>query len=502
MRGGPFSVIIGIDQGTTGTLGILMDLEGAVQERIDLTHQQIHPRAGWVEHDPMEIWNQVEQITRELAAKAKSLGKPVLGLGLANQGETVMAWDRRTSEPVGPAIVWQDTRSQAWIDGISKDTEIARYVLETTGLHLDSYFSASKMRWMLQNIPTAQELVAKEELCIGTLDAWMIWKFTGGREFATDASTAARTQLMSLEHLTYNPRLLELFEVPLSALPPIVDCDTRYEINGLGKELDGLPIAASLVDQPAAVFGHACLQPGQSKATYGTGCFVYLNSGEQPPPVAEGLLSTLAWSRKQGRVYALDGGVISVASIITWLQEQLGMLEDPREIDGLLAGYTPNSDITCVTAHGGLGSPIWDRNARGAWLGLDLATRREDLIYSVLEGIAFRVSQVIDAMEAASGNPISTLRVDGGLSNCNTLMQLQADLLQKPVEVVEEGEATAWGIAAFAARSLGLWDDDDKVATRIKINKIFTPQWNGEQRERRVERQLQAQQFARAWGSE
>ncbi len=491
-------MIIGIDQGTTGTLGILMDYDGAIRKSVYLTHTQFHPQAGWVEHDPMEIWRNMERIARELASNASGLGGRIEGLGLANQGETVLAWNRTTSEPIGRAIVWQDTRTQAWIDEISADETLKEYVSKTTGLHLDSYFSAGKMRWILNHVPGARELSDRGELCFGTLDAWMIWKFTGGREFLTDASTAARTQLMRLSTLEYDPRLLELFAVNATALPRIVPCDTRIEISNLGPGLAGVPISASLVDQPAAVFGHACLEPGQSKATYGTGCFVYLNAGARPPPVVAGLLSTLAWSRKEGRVYALDGGVIAVASIITWLKDQIGILDGAKQIDDLLAAHTPKGEVICVTAHAGLGSPVWDRNARAAWLGMDLSTRRNDLIYSVLEGIAFRVSQVIEAMDAASESAISALRADGGLSQCRTLMQLQANLLGRPVEGVADAEATALGVAAFAARSLGIWASDEEVARNVRVQETFDPQWDDGRRRERLERLQAVQQVIRA----
>ena len=492
-------MIIGIDQGTTGTFGILMDREGKLCDSSSRTHRQIHPQAGWVEHDPLEIWSHVASILKELAGKAAALGGSIDGIGLANQGETVLAWNRRTSEPMGNAIVWQDTRTQSWIDEIAADDEISRYVADTTGLHLDSYFSASKMRWILENVPGVRALLDTGDLCVGTLDAWMIWNCTGGREFVTDASTAARTQLMRLSDLEYDSRLLELFQVPVSCLPRIVSCDCGMAVGGLGPGLDGVPIAASLVDQPAAVFGHACLQPGQSKATYGTGCFVYVNAGDRPPPATEGLLSTLAWSREAGRVYALDGGVIAVGSIMTWLKDQLGMLGDPREIDGMLAGHEPDGEVACVTAHAGLGSPIWDRTARAAWLGMGLATDRKDLIHAVLEGIAFRVAQVINAMDSATDTPISALRVDGGLSRCRTLMQLQADLLGQPVEAVADAEATALGIAYFAARSLRMWGDDAEVVRRVRVEETFRPTWTSDRRRARMARLLEAQELAREW---
>lgn len=489
-------MIIGIDQGTTGTRGILMDSEGAVLESRYSKHRQILPQSGWVEHDPLEIWSIVEHIAKELAAKS---GAAIRGIGIANQGETVLAWNRKTSEPLCNAIVWQDTRTQPWIDEISADPSLHRYVTETTGLHLDSYFSAGKMRWILRNVPAARSLADRGQLCLGTLDAWLIWKLTRGKYFLTDASTAARTQLMRLSDLEYDPELLKLFELPTSCLPDIVPCDVAIEIEGIGTGLDGVPIAASLVDQPAALFGHACLRSGQTKATYGTGCFVYVNAGRIAPPVVKGLLSTLAWSRKEDCSYALDGGVIAVASILTWLRERIGILEDAEGIDSMLADHSPAEGVTCVTAHAGLGSPVWDRNARAAWLGMDLATDSKDLIYSVLEGIAFRVSQVVRAVESASDTPIPALRVDGGLSQCSTMMQLQANLLGMPVEVVADTEATARGIAFFAARSIGLWKSDAEVEDRVSVEKTFHPQWSSEVIEACRQKHEKAQRIARAW---
>jgi len=489
-------MIIGIDQGTTGTLGVLMDPEGSVRGSRYATHSQIQPQPGWVEHDPLEIWTNVECLARELAQTA---GTAIDGIGIANQGETVLAWNRGTSEPICNAIVWQDTRTQPWIDKLSASASHRKYVKETTGLHLDSYFAASKMRWILQNIPAARRLADQGQLCFGTLDTWLIWKFTHGQHFLTDASTAARTQLMRLSDLAYDSQLLDLFGISTSCLPEIVPCDTKVEINGLGAGLDGVPIAASLVDQPAAVFGHACLRGGQSKATYGTGCFVYVNAGDTPPPVVDGLLSTLAWSRCEDRVYALDGGVIAVGSILSWLKDQVGILEDAHRIDALLANHSPSENVTCVTSHAGLGSPVWDRNARAAWLGMNLATDRNDLIYSVLEGIAFRVSQIVRAMADATDVPITALRVDGGLSQCNTLMQLQASFLGIPVEIVSEAEATARGIAFFAARSLGLWNSDVEIENRVSVEKTFAPQWSVEVIESCRQRHEKAQRLVRSW---
>jgi glycerol kinase len=457
-------LILGIDQGTTSTRAGVMDAEGGLLSAGQRSHRQLFPRAGWVEHDAGEIWDNVRRLATDCVERAGAASR-LAGIGIANQGETVLVWDRETGRPLAPAIVWQDVRTQPEMDVLARDDQAAARIRETTGLTADAYFSASKLRWLLDHVPGARARAGEGRLCAGTVDAWLVFQLTGGASFATDASTAARTLLFDIRALRYDPWLLELFDVPAAVLPEVRRSDEPLgTLRGLGPGLDGTPIVAGLVDQPAALFGQGCLQPGQAKATYGTGCFVYLNTGGVPRPSAHGLLTTIAWQRASGVVYALDGGVFAAGSVVEWLA-RLGLVSGPEEVDALVASAPePSADVTCVPALAGLAAPYWDRNARAAWLGMALGTSRADLVRAALEGVACRVAQVVRAMEKDAGVPVESLQADGGLTGCRSLMQMQADLLGIPVEVAADAEATLRGVCFLAARAAGVWADDGAIA--------------------------------------
>ena len=498
--------VLGIDQGTTGTRALLMDSEGATAASAYRPHQQFHPQENWLEHDPNEIWQNTIEVIAEALTQA---GYPeVVGVGLANQGETCLAWHRDTGEPVYDAIVWQDQRTEGWIQEL-KDSQgdggehLVDLITTRTGLALDSYFSASKMRWLLDYGPGASELVRSGKLCISTLDAWLLWQLSGGRAFVTDTSTAARTSLFDVRRCRYDHELCAAFGVDEALLPEVVPTATSKEFphavirNIAG--LEGVPILASIVDQPAALFGDGCLQAGTSKATYGTGCFVYMNTGARFQPPTHGLLSTLAWSRQDDRTYALDGGIFAVGSAIDWLRDGLGLIEDAREIDALLGQKRDASGVACVPAFAGLACPHWARAARGTWIGLSLSHRKEDLIYALLEGIAIRVVEVVRAMESCSGQSIERLRVDGGLTRCRSLMQLQADLLGVPVEVSRSEEATAMGVCYLTAIASGMWGDDESVHQHSQVAVTYRPAMDRNEAHRRIERFEKATAHVLEW---
>ena len=492
-------LILGIDQGTTSTRACIMDRRGQTLSLAQLPHRQIYPREGWVEHDATEIWDNVRRTVEEAVARAGAASR-LAGLGIANQGETVLVWDRESGRPLAPAIVWQDARTQDEMERLAGDAGAARRIRETTGLAPDAYFSASKIRWLLDHVPEARPLAEQGRLCAGTVDAWLVWKLTEGESFVTDASTAARTLLFDIRALRYDPWLLELFDVPAAVLPEVRRSDELLgTVRGLGPGIDGTPIVAGLVDQPAALFGQGCLRPGQVKATYGTGCFVYLNTGSSPRPSVHGLLTTIAWQRATGTVYALDGGVFAAGSVVEWLV-RLGLLSDPAAADALLDSAARSSDeVTCVPALAGLAVPYWDRAARAAWLGMGLGSGRADLVRAALEGVACRVAQVVRAMEQDAGEPIESLRADGGLAGCRALMQMQADLLGIPVEVAADAEVTLRGICFLAARAVGLWKDDAEILEMRRAGRVVEPRASEAERRDRRERFERAVALVQEW---
>jgi glycerol kinase len=483
---------LAIDQGTTGTTALLVDPEGRVQATAMRAHTQHHPRPGWVEHDASEIWRCMGEAIDEVLARVAG---PVEGIGLANQGETVLAWDE--DGPLHPAIVWQDTRTQSVVDALAEDAALSRRVTERTGLPLDPYFSATKAAWILDHVPGARERATRGEVHVGTLDTWLLERLTGER--TTDESTAARTLLFDIHTRRWDPELCEVFRVPrisLSTVRPSVGA--RGTARGLHPRLEGVPVVASIVDQTAALFGHGCLVSGTMKATYGTGCFVTLNTGGFPVMPTEGLLATLAWTRDDGPTYALDGGVLAAGSVLTWLRDRVGILEGPEALD-LLPPPRARSSVVCVPALAGLGCPWWKREARAAWLGMGLETSAGDLVHAAVEGIAGRVAQVVRAIERAGGLSVEALRVDGGLTRSRRLVQCQADWLGVPLEVSREAEATALGVAYLGMRSLGLWASDDEVLARRSATERVEPAMPASERAWRIERFDQACQVVSAW---
>jgi glycerol kinase len=484
-------MLLGIDQGTTGTRVCLVDDDGRIVRQAYAKHAQHLPRPGWVEHDADEIWKH----TRRLIGDVLAAGARPVGLALSNQGETIMIWDAQTRRPLHRALVWQDTRTEATIARLASFPGNDARVRAETGLRLDSYFSASKLQWLLDEVPGARALAAAGRLRAGTMDTWLVDRLTGGRVFATDASTAARTLLCETATCTWSPFLLELFQIPREILPEIRDSDAGFgECAGDG--LDGIPIIASLVDQPAALAGQGRIDAMDAKATFGTGCFVYVNTGNVRPSAPQRTLGTVAWRRAGETCYALDGGVLAVGSAIGWLRE-LGLVGG----DNLLDALPPRRDagVVCVPALVGLGAPHWDRESRGTWLGLSSATTREDLAGAVLEGIACRVAEVVRATELDAGITVAELSVDGGLSRARGLMQLQADLLGRPIVVAEEDEASIVGVCAIAALRLGTLSAGQLRTWRTRSRARYEPQISADERATRLERFARAVAIARQW---
>ena len=486
-------MLLGIDQGTTGTLACLVDDDGRIAARAYAAHRQICPRPGWVEHDVEEIWRCTERAIAEVLAG----GVRPAGVAIANQGETVAVWDRRTGRPLHHALVWQDTRTQALVDELAGDPAVAARVRDETGLPLDPYFSAPKLRWLLDEVPGARALAEAGDLHAGTLDAWLIERLTGGGVYATDASTAARTLLCDTRAHRWSPFLLGLFGIPPGVLPEVRDTDAGFGACA-GHGLDGVPIVASLVDQPAALAGHGGIDRGGAKATFGTGCFVYANTGAARPR-GGGTLATVAWKRGgEPACYALDGGVLAAGSAIGWLRE-VGVVGADEPLDAALAGARRDPGVVCVPALVGLGAPHWDRGARAAWLGMSSAATRADLAGALAEGIACRVAEVVAAIEREAELAIGELRADGGLARSAALMQLAADLLGRPVAVAEQEEATAVGACAIAALRTGTLTADELRARGRRTQARYEPRISGDERGARLDRFARARTLAARW---
>ena len=486
--------ILSIDQGTTSTRASLMACEGinagSLSSLSQKLHEQFHPRSHWVEHDANEIWRNTRQLIEEVIQKEPHA--KICGMGLANQGETVVLWDRRNGETLSNAIVWQDTRTKTEMEVLAQNVDLSQRLNNCTGLRFDAYFSAGKIKWLLDHIDGARDLAQQGHLCAGTLDSWLIWNLTQGKSFVTDPSTAARTLLFNIHTLDYEPWILELFDIPRTILPEVLSKDFGL-VQGI-TGLSGVPILANLVDQPAALYGHQCWNAGDMKATFGTGCFVYLNTEQKIAKSTEGLLSTVAWHQSGVTTYALDGGIFASGSVITWLRDRLGLISDSSELDSLCLSVSDSGGVVCVPALAGLAAPYWDRGARASWFGMGLETQRAHLVRAALEGIAFRVEQVIVAMEQDSGMKPRSLRVDGGLSSSEFLMQTQADLLGIPVEVCEEPEATLLGISLFAANAAGI-----KINTTPKVGKIYHTKISADIRESRLKHFSKAVALTRDW---
>ncbi|MFS0918481.1 FGGY family carbohydrate kinase [Brevibacillus sp. 179-C 1.1 NHS] len=495
--------LLSIDQGTTGTKVLLVNRQGLVAAESYQKHTQYYPQSGWVEHKPQEIWEKVLAGVADALLQGQIAPEQVEAVGLANQGETVLFWDSVNGEPLYPAVVWSCRRSDQIAERWRADGEWAQKVAERTGLLIDPYFSATKIRWMMEEVPLVQERIRQRQAYCSTLDSWLIWQMTGGASYVTDASTAARTLLFHHRQGKWDEEILRYLEIEEEWLPQV-----RPTVGSFGRtnpdSFCGIqaPILVSQVDQPAALYGHLCTLPGMSKCTYGTGCFAYMNVGNEPPATKEsGLLTTLVWKREKEHTYALDGAIYAAGSAIEWGREQLGLYQDIDELqrwseqwyDELGRGDAPGS-LLFIPALNGIGTPYWNSDARGMFLGLSQHTDRPLMAKAMLEGIAHRVADVFVTMEQAVGQKISILRVDGGLTQNPYLMQFQADLLGIPVEVPEMNETTAMGIAFLLGEECGWWTEQELQA-RMKVGRRYDPQLDEAVRKRLRDRWKKAVHF-------
>ena len=495
--------IAALDQGTTSSRAILFHETGEIAARAQYPFRQIYPQPGWVEHDPMEIWASERRALAEITSHIDP--RQVAAIGITNQRETTILWDRRTGEPIHNAIVWQCRRTAPFCDGL-KARGLEDTVAEKTGLLIDAYFSGSKIRWLLDNVPGARERAERGELCFGTVDSWLIWQLSGGAVHVTDYSNASRTMLFNIHTLRWDEELCEIFGIPRSILPRPVGNSEVYglvardlpELEGLA----GIPICGSIGDQPAALFGQGCFHPGEAKNTYGTGCFTLMNVGREAVRSRAGLVTSVGWSIGGETSYALEGSVFNAGSTIQWLRDELKLIDSAPECDRLAESVPDSGGVVIVPAFTGLGAPYWDMYARGTILGLTRGSTRAHIARAVLDAIALQVTDLVRAMNADAPCPIPTLRVDGGASVSDILMQIQADLLGIPVDRPAQVETTAFGAAALAGLAAGVWKDTGELEKLRRSQHVFTPLRSGEDCGREYRRWQRAVERARAWAED
>jgi glycerol kinase len=490
--------VLALDQGTSGSTALVVDPDGRVLGRGYAELPQYYPQPGWVEHDPEEIWATVGRAAAAALREARVSGADVAAIGITNQRETAIVWERATGKPIHRAIVWQCRRTAPLCDRLRADGA-EPFVRERTGLVLDAYFSGTKIRWLLDEVPGARHRAERGELAFGTVDSWLLWKLTGGAVHATDVSNASRTLCLDLETVDWNDEMLALLGVPRALLPTVLPSAGVFgETVDLGWAPAGIPIAGIAGDQQAALFGQACFETGMAKNTYGTGCFVLLNTGATPVRSRHGLLTTIAWRIAGQTTYALEGSVFIAGAVVQWLRDGLEILKSAAESQALAESVPDTGGVYFVPAFVGLGAPYWDMYARGTIVGLTRGTTSAHLVRAALEAIAYQSRDVLEAMAADAGRPVRALRVDGGAVANDFLCQFQADIIGVPVERPRVIETTALGAAALAGLGAGLWRSLDAVAQRATVERTFTPTMASQERDRKYEGWRRAVERARS----
>jgi len=495
--------VLALDQGTTTSRSILFDRDGNMAAVAQKEFAQHFPRPGWVEHDPDEIWASQAATIAEVMALADVTPADLAAVGIANQRETTLLWDRATGRPVAPAIVWQDRRTAAICDRLREDGREPE-IVASTGLVIDPYFSGTKLAWLLDNVAGARARAERGELAFGTVDSWLAYKLSEHRLHVTDATNASRTQLCNLATGDWDDRMLELLRVPRTCLPEVIPSLIRpdHEVRGgtLAAMIEGKPVPLAGIggDQQAALFGQACFEPGMAKNTYGTGCFMLMNGGTTPPVSRNRLLSTVAWDDGQ-LSYALEGSVFVAGAVVQWLRDGLGFIRESAEVEPLARSEPDNGGVYLVPAFTGLGSPHWDAHARGVMVGLSRGTTRGHVARAALEGIAFQSAEVLDAMRRDAGHPLVELRVDGGATANDLLMQFQADLLGVPVVRPRIRETTALGAAYLAGLATGFWASRDELAGKWQVERTFEPRMSRDEAASRMHGWCRAVDRARDW---
>ena len=494
--------ILALDQGTTSSRAALVSEEGKIVCILNREFPQLYPREGWVEHDPTDIWGSQYGIMMEVLAKSGVGAEEIAAIGITNQRETAIVWEKATGKPVYNAIVWQCRRTAPICDKLAADG-IGDYVRDKTGLLIDAYFSGTKIKWILDNVEGVRERAERGELLFGNVDSWLIWNLTGGKAHVSDYSNCSRTMLFDINELKWDKILCEKLGIPMSMLPTPVPSSMIYGkvapgITGL-EMLAGVPVCGSAGDQAAALIGQGCIEKGQAKNTYGTGCFTLLNTGDQSVRSASGLVTSVAWSIGGKTTYALEGSVFNAGSSIQWLRDEVGLLSTSSECETLATSVPDNGGVYLVSAFTGLGAPRWDMYARGAIVGLTRGSTRAHIARAALEGIAYQVKDLLDAMEKDAGEPLSVLRVDGGASVNNFMMQFQSDILRKPIDRPKMVETTAFGAAFLAGLAVGVWKDIGDIADIRESDRVFTPQMEAEEATALHKKWLRAVERAAKW---
>ncbi|MCL6625568.1 glycerol kinase GlpK [Alicyclobacillus shizuokensis] len=468
--------ILAIDQGTTSSRAILFNHQGRMVGMAQRELTQHFPHSGWVEHDAMEIWASVESVISEVLAAHAVSAAQIAAIGITNQRETTVVWDKRTGQPIYHAIVWQSRQTDDICDDL-RAQGLASTIHEKTGLLIDAYFSGTKVKWILQHVPGARERAENGELLFGTIDTWLIWKLTGGQAHVTDYSNASRTMLYNIFRLDWDDELLAILDVPRAMLPEVKPSSACFGYTAPALFFgERVPIAGVAGDQQAALFGQACFEPGMAKNTYGTGCFMLMQTGGQAVTSSHGLLTTIAWGLDGGVEYALEGSIFVAGSAIQWLRDGLRLIRTAAESETYAQRVASSGGVYVVPAFVGLGTPYWDSDVRGAVFGLTRGTEKEHLIRATLESLAYQTKDVLSAMEADSGIGLKRLRVDGGAAANNFLMQFQADILGVPVERPRVIETTALGAAYLAGLAVGFWESRDEIARNWEMERVFAAQ--------------------------
>jgi len=465
--------ILSLDQGTTSSRAIIFNHDGEIVAIAQKEFTQIYPQAGWVEHDPMEIWTTQLSVVAEVIVKAGLAARDIDSIGITNQRETTVVWDKETGIPVYNAIVWQDRRTSAFCDEI-KAKGLATKIQEKTGLIIDSYFSATKAKWILENVDGAKEKAEAGKLAFGTIDSWLIWKLTAGKNHVTDVTNASRTMIYNINTLEWDNELLELFGIPALMLPEVKSSSEIYGETAGNIIAAKIPIAGIAGDQQSALFGQMCTEVGMVKNTYGTGCFMLMNIGNKPKISSNNLLTTIAWKIKDEVIYALEGSIFIGGAVVQWLRDEMGLISKSADVETLAKKVPDTHGVYIVPAFAGLGAPHWDQHARGTITGLTRGTNKSHIARAALESIAYQTMDVLKAMEADADVNIAELRVDGGATANDLLMQFQADLLKSKVVRPEVTEVTAIGAAYLAGLATGFWSSVDEIRSQWKINRTFS----------------------------
>lgn len=491
--------ILSIDQGTTGSAALLFNSEGLPVAEADTETRQIYPQPGWVEHDPEEIFQTSLMVAHLAIEKAKIGATDIAGIGITNQRETTVVWDKKTGKPVSNAIVWQCRRTAALVEEL-KNRGFEESIRDKTGLIPDAYFSATKIRWILDHVKYGQQRAEQGELLFGTVDTWLAWKLSAGKAHVTDYSNASRTMIYNINTLKWDKDILSMLNIPETMLPLVLPSSQVYSETSTGTfEGAQIPLCAIAGDQQAALFGQACYKTGMSKTTYGTGSFILMNSGEQRIASKRGLLTSLAWGLNNKVCYALEGSIFITGAAVQWLRDGLNIIKTASESETLARSVEDNGGVYFVPAFVGLGAPYWDMYARGTILGVTRGTTRGHIARATLEAIAYQVRDVIDTMRSETGIGIPVLRVDGGGTANSLLMQFQADIMNIPIQVAAIPETTSLGVAYLAGLASGLWKNTDEIARKWRSRATFEPKMSADQRENLYSTWKRAVERARGW---